>query len=172
VRSSFTKADADYRAFENAPIKETIFKPIQSFRKGGIDSYLRGCLIDKGQHFDPYVNNHLTNFLFEGLNPDIETKRFSLPALNVNRGRDHGIPGYNHYRALCGLNYAKSFDELYNIPEEVREKLANTYEHVNDIDLFTGGTSEYPIDGGVVGPTFACKSNTYFIIGTFYPIVV
>lgn len=99
------------------------------------------------------MNNHL----FEGLNKEIPTRRFSLSALNINRGRDHGIRGYNHYRALCGLNYARSFDDLYNIPDDVRERLAQVYDHVNDIDLFTGGISEHPIDGGVVGPTFACN---------------
>jgi peroxidase len=157
VRGSFTKADADYRAFDRAAIKDLVFQPIHAFKKGGLDAFARGCLIDKAQHFDPYMNNFLSNHLFEGLNEEIETKRFSLPALNVNRGRDHGLPGYNHYRALCGLNYANSFAELYNVPEEVREKLARVYDHVNDIDLFTGGTSEHPIEGGVVGPTFACE---------------
>ena len=69
--------------------------------------------------------------------------------------RDHGIPGYNHYRAICNLtkvlkhfnidlylNYAQAngFDGLRReIAPPVIERLRRTYAHVNDIDLFSGG---------------------------------
>lgn len=108
--------------------------------------------------FDTTLNEYLNHHLFEEFNTNSSsTHRFSLAALNINRGRDHGLQGYNAYRSLCGLNSALSFDELYNIPEETREKLRQQYKSVEDIDLFTGGLSELPIEGGVVGTTFACK---------------
>lgn len=157
VRSNFLKVDSLYKHFDNTTLRSSIFNPITAFRRGGLDAYVRGMIVEPAHKFDPHIADALANRLFENLIKDIPTKRFSLPALNIQRGRDHGLQSYNHYRALCGLNYARDFDELYNIPLKVRLVLKKTYEHVSDIDLFVGGISEMPIDGGVVGPTFACK---------------
>lgn len=156
--------DENYRTFQNSSLKEIIFNPSASVRTGGLDPYVRGCLREGANRYDPQLNDNLNNHLFEDLNENIPTHRFSLSSLNVNRGRDHGLPGYNHYRALCGLNYANDFDGLDNIPKHVRNKLKEVYAHVDDVDLFTGGTSEEPVHGGVVGPTFACKFKNFIYL--------
>ncbi|RNA08409.1 thyroid peroxidase-like [Brachionus plicatilis] len=77
-------------------------------------------------------------------------------AVVVQRGRDHGIPAYFKYRELCGLGKVKSFHDLTNMPRHVVEKLRRIYPSVFDIDLFVGGASELPVEGGIVGPTFGC----------------
>ena len=42
-------------------------------------------------------------------------------------------------------------------------RIENVYEHVDDIDLFTGGMAEKPVVGGIVGPTFACIIGQQFL---------
>ena len=43
-----------------------------------------------------------------------------LVALNIQRGRDHGIPGYVEYRKICQVGPSASFNDLRtNIASEV-----------------------------------------------------
>ncbi|GIY59236.1 peroxidase mlt-7 [Caerostris extrusa] len=47
-------------------------------------------------------------------------------------------------------------------PEFHAAESNNDKRDIRDIDLFTGGLSEKPVVGGVVGPTFACILSRQF----------
>jgi hypothetical protein len=157
VRPTLGFADVNLRKMHQIEVPDNIFNTKEIFNNGGNDAYLRASFMQSSDWFDPYLNTYMNDRLFEEFASNTsQTKRFSLGALNVNRGRDHGLNNYNAYRNLCGLNYAQTFDDLNNIPKDLRIKLSKIYASVDDIDLYTGGTSELPIENAVVGVTFAC----------------
>lgn len=77
--------------------------------------------------------------------------------MNIQRGRDHGIPPYTQWREPCGLSPIKDWVDFEKIlgPESTR-RIQQGYNHVDDVDLFVGGLAERPVVGGLVGPVFAC----------------
>ncbi|XP_022693148.1 uncharacterized protein LOC111262832 isoform X4 [Varroa jacobsoni] len=145
---------------EALQLRKGFFNSDMLYRPGAIDSMLRGLVSVSMRNFDSAVTEEVTNHLFEE-----RRKPFSgmdLIALNLQRARDHGLSGYNEYRHKCNLNRATSFEDLVEIPEAVRHRLALIYAHVDDIDLFTGGLAERSLHGAVVGPTFACLIGAQF----------
>lgn len=54
-----------------------------------------------------------------------------LIALNLARGREHGLQPYNEYRRLCNLTFARTFDDLSReIPPNIIARLRQVYEYV------------------------------------------
>ncbi|XP_041978546.1 peroxidasin homolog pxn-2 isoform X2 [Aricia agestis] len=120
-----------------------------------VDELIRGLSSTPMETLDQFITGEVTNHLFEDRR--IPFSGIDLVALNIQRARDHGIPSYNNYRALCNLKRASTFEDLAReIPDEVIARLKRIYPTVDDIDLFPGGMSERPLQGGLVGPTFAC----------------
>jgi hypothetical protein len=77
-----------------------------------------------------------------------------LMALDVQRGRDHGIPSYNALRAAMGLPAVTSFAQITSNPA-VQKELEEAYPGgVNTIDAFEGGLAEDHVKGSDVGPLF------------------
>jgi peroxidase len=63
------------------------------------------------------------------MNHQGETRRSDIVSLNICRGREHGIPGYNNYRQLCGLRRANQFQDFADTmsPESV-QRLQTLYK--------------------------------------------
>ncbi len=81
-----------------------------------------------------------------------------LVSLNLQRGRDHGLPSYVEYRRLCGLADISDWRGLANNVQnaELVPRLQRLYRNIEDIDLFLGGMMERPARGALLGPTFQC----------------
>lgn len=129
-------------------LREAFFAP-EEIRRHGIEPLLRGLAAQAAQRLDTMVVDGLRNFLFGPPGAG----GFDLAAMNIQRGRDHGLPGYNQVRIEFGLAPVDDFGDL-NPDPVVQEQLQRVYDTVDDLDLWVGGLAEEPIDGALVGETF------------------
>jgi peroxidase len=84
-------------------------------------------------------------------------------AINICRGREHGIPGYNAYREFCGFQRANHFQDFSDtMSVESIQKLQMIYRHPEDVDLFVGVNYERHLPDAVVGPVSACIIGIQF----------
>ena len=114
---------------------------------------------------DLQVADALRNLLFTNVNSDTRGEPIpgDLAARNIQRGRDHGIPGYAKLREACGMKPLSGTSRPAEIGSTNWDKLMTTYKNdPTQIDGFTGGLAETaPLDGKV-GPLFACIIGTQF----------
>ncbi|CAG2114555.1 unnamed protein product, partial [Medioppia subpectinata] len=140
-------------------LRDNFFTPTR-MHQGQMDFILRGLVGRSAQRFDPFCHGDLRNHLYQ---PRGQFSGADLPAMNIQRGRDHGLPGYVHYLKFCFNEVITRFDQLDQyMPSSQRQRFQQNYQHVEDIDLFSGGISELPMNGAIVGPTFACIIGTQF----------
>lgn len=162
VRPNLARMDNRFNGMNpHIALRDGFFNSDMLYHPLMVDELIRGLLGEPMEQLDPFVTKEITNHLFED-----KRKQFSgmdLIALNIHRGRDHGLPGYNSYREVCGLKKAATFQDLSGeIPTDVLGKMKDTFAHVDDIDLFTGSISERPVSGGILGPTMTCIIGTQF----------
>jgi len=103
-----------------------------------------------GQAMDVLAVSALRNLLFGN---GIEGGQ-DLIALDIQRGRDHGVANYNGLRTAMGLPAVTSFAQITR-DVDVQQELAAAYPGgVGTIDAFEGGLAEDHVPGSDVGPLF------------------
>lgn len=130
---------------------EGFFNP-QVVRTYGIEPILKGLSAQVQQEIDRHIIDNLRNFLFADPNGPV-VFGLDLASLNIQRGRDHGLPDYNTVRALSGLYPVTSFNQI-NPSYKVWSTLAKVYQNdVNNIDPWVGMLAEWHMPGKPIGPT-------------------
>jgi hypothetical protein len=132
----------------HVPLRSAFFTPAWIV-SDGIDPILRGLAGQRAQEVDPYVVDDVRNFLFGAPG----SGGFDLASLNIQRGRDHGLPGYARMRRQLGLARVHHFAAISSDPI-IRSRLATAYASVDDIDAWVGGLAEDHVPGAMVGPLF------------------
>ncbi|MAT54575.1 MAG: hypothetical protein CMN32_08830 [Saprospirales bacterium] len=129
-------------------LRDAFFNPSATTEVGGPEPYLIGMATVVEQDFDCKVVDDLRNFLFG--HPG--AGGLDLAAINMQRGRDRGLPDYNTMRQDFGLLPVTSFDEITSDPL-MAETLEFLYGDVNNIDPWVGILSEDHMDDALFGET-------------------
>ena len=140
-------------------LEQAFFNPylLMNPVNGGIEPILRGLISQPGQEVDPFLVDAVRNMLFP---PPVDVG-FDLAALNMQRGRDHGLPSYNQMRAAMGLMpYSSWADAVFM--DGVKDLLMSIYTDINDIDLWIGGLAENHVNGGMLGELFSAIVGDQF----------
>ena len=133
------------------PLKNAFFNPSIIQNDEGIDNILRGFAAGHAQRIDTFIVDDVRNFLFGPPG----SGGFDLASLNIQRGRDHGIPSLNDVRLSLSLTPKTTFLEVTGSNSNLVTALGSVYTGgVNDIDLWVGGLAEPPVNDGLVGETF------------------
>ena len=147
LSSTLLRLDADLNEIPEGhlALRDAFFAPQRIVDEGGIEPILRGLAKQVCQNTDVFLVDEVRNFLFGS--PD---DGFDLMALNIQRGRDHGLASYNDTRIAYDLAPAVSFADVSS-DSEIQDRLASVYDDVNDIDLLVGGLAEDRLKGAQVG---------------------
>ncbi|WP_395373334.1 peroxidase family protein [Marinicella sp. W31] len=153
------RLDAEGNEIEagHLPLRNAFFVPHRLATEGGIEPMLRGLAAQVSQQVDNFVIDDVRNFLFGPPG----SGGFDLPSLNIQRGRDHGLPSYNNVRRAFGLRPARNFSDVSSNPE-IQNALASVYDSVDDVDLWVGGLAEDILEDALVGELIATVLRDQF----------
>ena len=153
IRSRFDRLNKNFD-----PVGEPIDLRFMFFnntiiQKEGISPLLLGLVGNFSENVDRILSRGLIKSLFEREN----RRGLNLAALNVQRSRDHGLPGYNEYREFFDLGEANTFEETKNEirNSENRKILERTYRTPKNVELWVAGLAETPLPGASVGALFS-----------------
>ncbi|KAI6206540.1 Peroxidase mlt-7 [Aphelenchoides besseyi] len=110
------------------------------------DMILRGLISTPGRRMSR-MGHAITELLFDG--------ELDMNAVNIQRSRDMGVKPYAAYRKLVGLP-PFTFEDWPEVTDPaVRKRVSEMYRSADEVDLNVGGLLENPMEGSVLGPTFA-----------------
>ncbi|HHL19890.1 MAG TPA: hypothetical protein ENJ33_09155 [Thiothrix sp.] len=133
----------------NLQLRDAFFRP-DKVEEAGVDPILRGFAAHTAQAVDANLVDDVRSFLFGPPG----SGGFDLAALNIQRGRDHGIASYNDSREAMGLHRITRFDDPV-FKGDSGQRLASVYSSPDDIDLWVGGLAENPQGDSLFGSTFS-----------------
>lgn len=132
----------------NMNLQDAFFNPFAIQETGGIEPFLKGMGVQVQQEFDAKVISDVRNFLFG--QPGFGG--LDLASININRGRERGLPDFNTVRENFGLSRYHFFQQI-NSSAAIFTRLLSLYGDINDVDPWVGMLAERTQPGAIFGPT-------------------
>ena len=143
---------------ELLPLRNAFFQPsLLVDDPEDVDRLLIGASLQVCQDVDNRVVDDVRNFLFGPPGAG----GLDLATLNIQRGRDHGLPDYNTLRQAYGLSSASGFGNVSS-DAGIQEALEDLYDSTNDIDAWVGGLAENHLPGSSVGELLSVALSEQF----------
>lgn len=159
VNSSILRMDQHGKTMDvgDMSMKRGFFNPMAVKNEGGIDPLLKGMATQPQQHLDCQIIGDLRNFLFG----EPGQGGLDLAAININRGRERGLPDYNTVRKDFGLTPVASFFDITS-DLTAAAQLEALYGNVNNIDPWVGMLAEDHVPNTIVGTTIGVILSNQF----------
>ena len=156
VRNQLLRLDENYTAVDigHLDLSHAFFNPVSYFESMGTDAITRGLMVDIANPVDEFLNSVLTSKLFPKTPGSLGG---DLASLNIQRGRDHGIPSYRTWQHYCDAKFPGEHSYFRdNATKNLLQWLYGEEGFRDGIDLWVGGLAEGRLEGAQLGPTFAC----------------
>ncbi|XP_050340330.1 chorion peroxidase [Bactrocera neohumeralis] len=159
-------ATSDNSVPESIELHTMLFNPFSLWSEHGIDRALLTASNTAVLRVNRFFSYEVTQKIFEG-RPEEDMKPLcglDLVSLNIQRGRDHGLPAYPVFRKHCNLPSTDTWEEMANaIDANTLQSIRKIYSSPHDVDVYTGALSEPPLDDAIFGPLLTCLVSDQFM---------
>lgn len=161
LSSKIRRLNPDGTPFQGVPdlrLRDVFFKVSAIKESGGIEPFLQGMGSQVQQRFDSKIVDDIRNFLFGKPGQG----GFDLAAINIQRGRERGLPSINELRKALQLPPYKSIADINPDNVTLTRKLESLFRDIESIDLWVALLSEKKVEGTIFG-----ESMKHFLLLTF-----
>lgn len=138
-------------------LSDGFWNPTEMINTGGIGPTLRGAAWATQAANDIYTVHDLRNSMFG----EPGFGGMDMCAIDIQRGRDHGLPDYNSVRESLGFDRISNWSEI-STDLEVIERMNRAYPDINNADPIMGMYAEQHLDGSSLGESMhALISDQY-----------
>ena len=161
LSSKIRRLNPDGTPFQSAldlKLRDVFFKVSVIRESGGIEPFLQGMGSQVQQRFDSKIVDDIRNFLFGKPGQG----GFDLAAINIQRGRERGLPSINELRKALQLPVYNSISDINPDNVTLTRKLESLFRDIESIDLWVALLSERKSEGTIFGETMK-----HFLLFTF-----